>query len=91
MKDKQQQAAEDEIRRHMEALAKRNEGVQKAKEEKEAHAAMMFKKIAEEAERQRLEKERYRQFATSIYMDIHNVVYVHAELEPRPLSRQNAS
>uniref|UniRef100_A0A7S2SMY8 Meiosis-specific nuclear structural protein 1 n=1 Tax=Rhizochromulina marina TaxID=1034831 RepID=A0A7S2SMY8_9STRA len=50
-----EKAAEDEIRRHMEAIAKRSEGVQKAKEEKEAHAAMMFKKIAEEAEQKQRE------------------------------------
>lgn len=51
------EAEEAEIRAHLDAMAKRNEGVAQRRADKEAAQAAAFASIAEEAEKKRLEEE----------------------------------
>merc|ERR1711998_61149 len=50
-------AEEAEIKAHLDAMAKRNEGVAQKRADKEAAQAAAFKQIAEEAEKKRLEED----------------------------------
>lgn len=51
------EAEEAEIKAHLDAMAKRNEGVAQKRADKEAAQAAAFKQIAEEAEKKRLEED----------------------------------